>query len=378
MDARLHGWTSKPSSFTFEPLGFPSRTPQRQIDPLRGLHTHKVFSPATSSTPVQNTTPPEEGNKHYTPTSLAQALQQNLEKAGRLHIQQSDVSARSFSRSRIGNRVTGSRLMNSDSKYTPHGNLNSPDHPMSFHVNSSMANVGSFPAPKLLADNKDDLGARSPHTVEGRGSKGVGVDLETGASHMVRLTPVGKTYVQYAVRNRPFVSHVSEVVTSREEVAKLRTAADQGAAWARDNAALREQVRVLQAELGDTKGGHQGSYRGNGSPGGRRGSQSVNQGVRFADGSRSSNRSSFYGTDCTDGTHSLRSSAQEGINGASELDKSSQHDASAAPGFMNRHNLSQREVKVNKQTYLYFIFSLQIECTAHRELQSAGACTPPR
>lgn len=355
MDARLNGWTSKPPSFTFEPLGFPSRPSQRQIDPLSGLHTHKVFSPATSSTPVQNTTPPEEGNK----ITSRQASRKPYNKTWRkravlysLHIQQSDVSARSFSRSRIGNRVTGSRRMNSDSKYTPLGNLDSPDHPMSFHVNSNMANADSFPAPKVLADNKDDLGACSPHIVEGRGSKGVGVDLETGASHMVRLTLVGITYVQYAVRNRPFFSHVSEVVTSRAEVAKLRAAADQGAAWARDNAALREQVRVLQAELGDRRGGHQGSYRGNGSPGGRRGSQSVNQGVRFADGSRSSNRSSFNGTDFTDGTRSLRSSTQEGINGASEIDRSSQHDASAAPGFMNRHNLSQREVKVNKQTYL--------------------------
>jgi hypothetical protein len=213
--------------------------------------------------------------------------------------------------------------------------------------------------PKVSADDKDDHGARSPHTVEGRGSKGVGVDLETGASHMVRLTPVGKTYVQYAVRNRPFVSHISELVTSREEVAKLRAAADQGASWARDNAALREQVRMLLEQLGDAKGEIQGLHRGNGSAGGWRDSQSFNQGVRFADGLRSSSRSSSYGTDSANGTRSLWSSGQEGNfnEGTPEFDQSSHHDASAAPGLMNRHNLSQREAKVSKQASFSVLFT---------------------
>lgn len=49
--------------------------------------------------------------------------------------------------------------------------------------------------------------------------------LQTDAAHIIRLSPIGKTYVQYNVRSRPFVSRISEVLPSRAEIEKLRSKA---------------------------------------------------------------------------------------------------------------------------------------------------------
>ena len=62
----------------------------------------------------------------------------------------------------------------------------------------------------------------------------------------VRLSPVGKTYVQYAVRSSPFVSKLCEVTLSRAEIANLR-------AKAKGAADLEDKVARLEIELTKTR-----------------------------------------------------------------------------------------------------------------------------
>jgi hypothetical protein len=192
---------------------------------------------------------------------LAHPFHRLCERHEQLGTHQIESSTSSLSRL-VDSRVLES--LPSQSDFARFSSFESPDlseHPMSFHVGSAPRDFRSVRSSKGLLGDRYDPGLYSPHAVKSRGSTGFGVDLETGASHLVRLTPVGHTYVQYAVRGRPFVSKVSEVVTSRAEVAKLRAAADQGAAWARDNAALREQVQGLEKELADARRGtHSSSH----------------------------------------------------------------------------------------------------------------------
>jgi hypothetical protein len=338
MDSSSTGGSSKFSSqFTIEPLNFPAPPVYRQYDPLSRAQVHQQYLvyPATAS---PKTSPVLSTRKIATKSPPARPFQRLSERLDHLSSLQSDSSTRRLSQ-HVDTRVNSSRQLNHDYRAGSFDSFISPKHPMSFHVKDGQEESMTGSASKSPKDSHDDLWVRSPQIVQSRGSKGTGVDLETGASHMVRLTPVGHTYVQYAVRNQPYVSHVSEVVTSREEVAKLRAAAEQGAAWARDNAALREQVRALQAGLSNAKSDNESSCKDSDFVDGTGDLQSSGHGMRNADGIRSE-RSQYQGVGSADGTRGVHSSQQHTSEGS---------------GHIDFYDLNQREAAVSKASRIMWV-----------------------
>jgi len=329
MNSRSAGELSKHSSFAIESLNFPVQPARLHYDTLSGVQVHhNLVSPATASPK----TSPVLSNRKSAAKSSARPFQRLSERLDQLSSRQIESSTRRLSQ-HVNNRLLPSRHLNYDHKEPSLESFGSPKHPMSFHLIGSSEDLRVGSCPK---DGLDDYGMRSPHAVQSRGSKGIGVDLETGASHMVRLTPVGHTYVQYAVRSQPYVSNISEVVTSRAEVAKLRAAADQAAAWARDNAALREQVRILQAELSDAKNGDQTTFKKSDFDEKTGEFQSSKHGMGNADGTRSV-RSQDQGMNSSDGTRRINSSQQF---------------TSKKSGHPDEHSLSQREATVSEMSLL--------------------------
>mmetsp|Transcript_50203 Transcript_50203/g.113951 ORF Transcript_50203/g.113951 Transcript_50203/m.113951 type:complete len:524 (-) Transcript_50203:259-1830(-) len=74
-------------------------------------------------------------------------------------------------------------------------------------------------------------------------------EVSTERPHLVRLTPVGKTYVQYSVRESPFVSKLCETTLSRAEIAELKRQAALLAQLQARCAKMEQEASDREAEL---------------------------------------------------------------------------------------------------------------------------------
>jgi hypothetical protein len=96
--------------------------------------------------------------------------------------------------------------------------LITPEVPMTFHISNDalrsphrVATVAQTPT-KIDATNDNNTNNNSAAPL-------VGDEIQTTIAHKVRLSPIGKTYIQYSLPSSPFVSKISEVCVWRRESA---------------------------------------------------------------------------------------------------------------------------------------------------------------